>query len=48
MQNLIEKNHFLVFLRVKNTKIGYPKNILSPKNIFAPYKLDFEGLEAKN
>ena len=43
-----EKNHFFVLLRVKNPKMGYPKNILGPKNILTLSKLDFLGQEAMN
>ena len=31
----------LPVLRIKNPKIGYPKNIVGPKNIWTPSKLDF-------
>ena len=43
-----EKYHFFGTLRVKNPKMGYPKNILGPRNILTPSKLDFFGQEAMN
>ena len=44
MKNII----FLVLLGVKNPKMGYPRNILGPKKVLIPSKLDFLGQEPVN
>ena len=40
---LLKKNIFLVLLRVKNPKMGFPLNIFEPKKYFDPLKVGFFG-----